>query len=788
MILNSGRIFTCLACLGLPVVTVSCGGNSSEPTAADVAVAAHATENTESMALVTFDDGIPPEVRLLNADAEPVDGALRVRFHSAENEDAGLEIVPDEPFDWSRLDDFSIAFDIANEGEVSTQLFLNVYDATGGFYTRSVVVPVGPARTYYSKMRGHDLGSPGGNEQVDLNLASGLRSNPATWEGDDVQFVWMWGNKLLDTSAITRISLSVSHNLRDKEITLSNVRLMQNPPMNENYLNRIVDRYGQPTRMEFQEKIHSDEELIAQRDRELAELDGEAMADRSKFSGWANGPRLEATGYFRTEKVDGKWSLVDPEGYLYFATGIDIIRLANSTTMTGYDFDRGLLGDRAQEELTPEDSQGLNTAPESVWDSRHLVSETRADMFSWLPASYDDPLANHFGYRREAHSGPLERGETFSFYSANLERKYGEDAPRSYLKIWRDVTIDRMLDWGFTSLGNWTDPMFYDNQKIPYFANGWIIGEFKTVSSGNDFWAGLPDVFDPLFAERADATVRQVAAEVKGSPWCVGVFIDNEKSWGRSETRSAQLGIVINTLGRDGAESPTKARFTELMKEQYGEIERLNAAWGMALDSWQAFDAGGFDTALSNEAQEADYSKLLYTYASEYFRIVEAAMQKYMPNHLYLGARFADWGMPPEVVKASARYTDVVSFNWYKEGVTKEHWSFLPGLDMPAIIGEFHFGTTSSGFFHPGLLHAADQVDRARMYTEYMETVIDNDYLVGAHWFQYIDSPITGRAHDGENYNVGFVTVADVPYGPMVRAAKALHSDMYERRFGTGSE
>ena len=34
------------------------------------------------------------------------------------------------------------------------------------------------------------------------------------------------------------------------------------------------------------------------------------------------------------------------------------------------------------------------------------------------------------------------------------------------------------------------------------------------------------------------------------------------------------------------------------------------------------------------------------------------------------------------------------------------------------------------------------------------------------------------------NYNVGFVTVADVPYVPMVRAAKALHSGMYERRFG----
>ena len=257
-----------------------------------------------------------------------------------------------------------------------------------------MVVPVGPSKTYYSKMRGHDLGSPDENEQVELNLASGLRSNPATWDSHQVQFVWMWGNKLLDTSAITRISLGVSHNLRDKEITLSNLRLMPNPPMKEDYLSKIVDRYGQPTRMEFEEKVHSDEELIAQRDRELNELDGKPMADRSKFSGWANGPKLEATGFFRTEKVNGRWSLVDPEGYLYFATGIDIIRLANSTTMTGFDFDMGQLGERGEEELTPEDSQGLNTAPQDVWNSRHLVSETRAGMFEWLPESYQDPLAS----------------------------------------------------------------------------------------------------------------------------------------------------------------------------------------------------------------------------------------------------------------------------------------------------------------------------------------------------------------------------------------------------------
>ena len=87
--------------------------------------------------------------------------------------------------------------------------------------------------------------------------------------------------------------------------------------------------------------------------------------------------------------------------------------------------------------------------------------------------------------------------------------------------------------------------------------------------------------------------------------------------------------------------------------------------------------------------------------------------------------------------------------------------------------------------FHPGLLHTAGQEDRARMYKEYMESVIDNPYFVGAHWFQYMDSPLTGRAHDGENYNVGFVSVTDVPYAAMIKTAKELHRELYNRRFGS---
>lgn len=770
----------------LTVLSMSGCGNSDSDHGAN-------TETEDSIALLyDFDrPTLPADIELIHAeghltpeDATSANRALTVRMVSSGHRYTAVTFRPTSPWDWSGHEDFSLALDIANHGEVSAQLFLDVEDIDGAVTTRAVSIPVGPAQTYYSKLDGHDLGSPDGDTNVELNFASGLRSNPPTWQSESAQFVSLWGEKNLNLRGITRISLSVQGAIRDKEVTLDNIRLIKNPPMDPDFLVDIVDRYGQNAKDEFDGKIHSDEALIAQRDAELAALAASPpMPDRSRYSGWKGGPKLDATGYFRSEKLNGRWTLVDPDGYPYFATGLDIIRLSNSTTMTGYDFDPERIARRSINEFTPEDSMGLNTVSPEAVPTRRRVSDVRANMFTWLPA-YDDPLGNHFGYRREAHSGPLDRGETFSFYSANLERKYGETTPLSYLDTWERVTIDRMLSWGFTSLGNWTDPRFYDQQRIPFFANGWIIGNFKTVSSGNDFWAPLPDVFDPAFEERAMATAKVVADEVRGSPWCVGVFIDNEKSFGRPETNESRLGVVLHTLARNGEQVPTKRAFTELMQQRYGSIDALNRAWDKAIESWDAFDAG-IDSSLRTGAQLADYSDLLGAYAERYFAIVSSALETHMPNHLYLGARFPDWGMPMEVVRAAAKYADVVSYNSYKEGLPDHIWHFLAEIDKPSIIGEFHMGASDSGLFHPGLVHAADQRDRARMFKEYMESVIDHPYFVGAHWFQYVDSPITGRAYDGENYNVGFVSVADVPYAPMVEAAQSLHHTLYERRFET---
>lgn len=766
--------------LALSLSLLGCQKSEEAPTftaSKSDSIEASASLSKEQPLIQLTKEVIDSQVELVNAKASFTSRGMKVTLLAKDNPNSGINIKPSEPWDLSEFDDFNLAMDIENPGPHSVQLFLNITDIDGATYTRSVAVPVGEKATYYAKMRGHDLATPDGDVNQELNFLSGLRSNPETWESGDVQFISMWGKKNLNLKGITEISLSVQSALFDKHIELSNIRLRPNPEMNTDFLTKIVDKYGQNATVEFPGKIHSQEELIQARETEAKQLDNKLMPDRSRFGGYKEGPKLAATGYFRTEKIDGKWAMVDPEGYLYFATGLDIIRLSNTSTMTGYGFDDGLV-DLGGDGVTPEDSKGLNRVNDEAIPSRHIVSDVRANMFNWLP-SYDEPLGKWFGYRGSAHSGPVKKGETFSFYASNLERKYGEQDP---LEAWEQVTLKRMKNWGFSSLGNWTDPRFYQNNEVPYFANGWIIGDFKTVSSGNDFWSPLPDVFDPEFARRADVTASNVAEQVKNSPWCVGVFIDNEKSFGRSESNEARYGIVINTLTRDGKDVPTKAAFTGLMKKKYGSISALNAAWGTKIASWGAFNAG-IDSSIRNEVQLADYSEMLFHYGEKYFSVVNAALDKHMPNHMYLGARFPSWGKPMEIVEAAAKHVDVMSYNVYKEGIHPKSWEFLQDIDMPSIIGEFHMGARDNGLFHPGLIQAATQEDRAQMYIDYMHSVIDNPYFVGAHWFQYMDSPITGRAYDGENYNVGFVNVADTPYAPMIKAAKEVNSKMYPRRF-----
>ena len=562
------------------------------------------------------------------------DQALRLDMKYDEKK-SGVEFSFHQHLDVSKFKDLTLVFEAKNPGPHSTHLYCVIKAEDGTSMRRSASIGPGESTSLYYQIEGDFVKSD--SDFRDYPDPWGTKSLPMKTRG-------LMANNTYHK--IASIQFYTQNTLFDKSLIIDNLRFVETPPVSHDYLAGIIDKYGQP-QGDFEGKIISDEQLKKLANEELEQLAAEGtMAGRSKYGGWANGPKLEATGYFRTEKIEDKWALVDPEGHVFFSSGIANVRLANTTTFTGRDFRNDTVRWRDPEDVTPEDSRGKVELSDAVTASSYIAYPERFKIFQELPA-YNDPLANHFSYRREQYIGPFEHGETFSFYQANLERRYGELTPGAHLEKWVDVPMDRFLNWGFTSFGNWAGSEFFHLNRMPYFANGWIIGDFNTVKSGMDYWGPMPDVFDPEFARRVKVTVDAVAEKVKGNPWCVGVFIDNEKSWGVPGTPNGQYGIVLNALSLKASESAIKNAYQEVLQAKYETIESLNRAWGTSISNWEALADGADYREKESFTEEmiTDLSHCLYLYADRYFQEVHDALEMTMPNHMYMGCRFATWGL-----------------------------------------------------------------------------------------------------------------------------------------------
>ena len=163
--------------------------------------------------------------------------------------------------------------------------------------------------------------------------------------------------------------------------------------------------------------------------------------------------------------------------------------------------------------------------------------------------------------------------------------------------------------------------------------------------------------------------------------------------------------------------------------------------------------------------------------AEEYFKVIREEFDKFAPNKLYLGCRFA--GSNENVVRIGAKYCDAVSYNRYADNLKKLK---LPaGIDKPVMIGEWHFGALDRGPFHPSLIKRENQADRADSYYEYAKSALENPNVVGIHWHQFSDQAATGR-FDGENFQVGLTDVCDTPYAETIAKIREIGRDLYRIR------
>src|SRR5690606_27999788 len=181
---------------------------------------------------------------------------------------------------------------------------------------------------------------------------------------------------------------------------------------------------------------------------------------------------------------------------------------------------------------------------------------------------------------------------------------------------------------------------------------------------------------------------------------------------------------------------------------------------------------------------ERDLQDFQRLFAETYFKTIADSLEWHAPNHLLLGGRFAN--ATPEAVAVCARYCDVLSFNLYaREPQHGYDFAALRALDKPLLISEFHFGSRDRGPFWGGLAEVAREEERGPAYAQFLARALDEPGIVGVHWFQYLDQPLTGRLLDGENGHFGLVGITDRPWPGLVERVRAANLALPGRLLGT---
>ncbi|MEO7068473.1 MAG: beta-agarase [Rhodanobacter sp.] len=592
----------------------------------------------------------------------------------------------------------------------------------------SVGLPAGPAQTLVIPL--HAV-SP---------RASGMQVGPPMpfKDGGALTLLATTVQGNLDLHHVSAIRLSMPTPQAAQTLLLGSVNSVAGDTTLHDAYTDIVDRYGQFTRRDWPEKIDSDGALHAAQAAAGKILT--ALPPREKmdeYGGRLDVHGLKQTGWFHTQKLGSRWYLVTPAGHAFFSLGVNAV----------------------------------------VADGDRSYVEGREFMFRGLPPDSGEwaPFFGHADNRRADQGASqgigFNHGRWFDFYGANLYRADGA----GWLQAWRARTLNRLQAWGFNTIGDWSDAALGQAHRLPYTRSINISGDYANVATGYDYWGRMPDPFDPRFVQATERAVAQTTQAVSDDPWLLGYFADNELAWAGVGPQG-RWGLAIGTLQGD-AKSPAKQAFIAILRKKYVEPETLATAWGIALTSWDALNATGFAAPLPNQAHPAitdDYHAWLRLYADTYFHTVAAAIHRHDPHHLFLGGRFAV--NTPEAVASCAKYCDVVSFNVYAD--LPQHGfdvAALHALDKPALIGEFHFGSDDRGPFGKGVVSVANEQQRGEAYARFVGAAATNPNIVGAHWFQYTDQPVTGRLLDGENSHIGLLGITDIPFSGFVRAVRAAN-------------
>ncbi|GAB4469144.1 MAG: hypothetical protein OHK0029_41670 [Armatimonadaceae bacterium] len=261
----------------------------------------------------------------------------------------------------------------------------------------------------------------------------------------------------------------------------------------------------------------------------------------------------------------------------------------------------------------------------------------------------------------------------------------------------------------------------------------------------------------------------------------IGYFVGNEPHWTFGGHRHPFNEVLTSE------EYPhTRTAALEWLRENYGnDLNGINIAWKTSLADWEDLTRPGAvpDVRLGTEALQMDADEFMGKVLGEFYTVCCRAIRAVDPNHLLLGGRFYTPMMAEPYVRACKAF-DVYSFNYYNWNAPQEAIDRILMLTgRPVLIGEFHYGVEGRGLT-ASLIACTSEEARGLAYRHFVENVAALPGVVGAHWFQWVDQPVTGR-FDGECYNIGLVDVTDLPYTEFLTHVVETHRRIYPLHHGS---
>src|SRR5690606_15503866 len=245
----------------------------------------------------------------------------RYTFNAADR--PSLRLSPQNgDWDWSEARAMSLRLQNAMDWAITLEVRIESHD--GKALSSRIALPAGPAQTLLVPLAAT---SP---------RAQGMRAAPpmpVTVQGQRVLLAETVEGELT-ASRVSAVTLSMSKPDVPQSILLGRFGVQGGDAVQKGVYAGIIDAFGQYARGTWPGKIDKVQQLRdgAEHEQEQLKTWLAKRPQQDRFGGWLGGASFEAKGFFRTEKRDGRWFLVTPEGHPFYSLGVNAVSAGQSQT------------------------------------------------------------------------------------------------------------------------------------------------------------------------------------------------------------------------------------------------------------------------------------------------------------------------------------------------------------------------------------------------------------------------------------------------------------------------